>query len=258
MMAFLNIIRASFAIQLRENLTNNTLWFTLLIQPVLFSVLSLGLYQIGGRKDFSAYAIIGVGLIGMWNVNLWTSGFVVFNERRGGTLELLMASPSSLMLILFGKSLSNAIISLGAIGITLLTGALFFQIPIQFTNPPGFLAGLFLTVFSLTMLGLLLATMFVLTRTARNMTQLLNYPIFILSGLTFPLTVLPTWTRPFSWILATTWGNQTLTQAALSSQTELLSYLWLIVLSTAYYFIALFAFRKIEYLARERGGLHLF
>lgn len=254
----LRVIWSSFWVQLQESITNSTLIFTLVIQPMLFTVLSIGLYRYGGKGDLSLYAMIGVALIGMWNVNLWTSGFVVFNERRGGTLELLLATPGSLMLVLFGKSLSNSVVSLGAMVITLLTGALLFGVRLNLSNPLGFVGALLLTVLALTTLGLLFATLFVLTRTARNMTQLLNYPIFILSGLTFPITILPLWTRPFSWILAPFWGNQALIQATTLGDLSSFSYLWLVLLTIFYYVLALYAFRKIEYIARVKGGLHLF
>jgi ABC-2 type transport system permease protein len=112
---------------------------------------------------------------------------------------------------------------------------------------------------ALTTLGLALGTLFVLTRVAGNMATVLNYPIFILSGLTVPITILPLWTRPFSYLLAPTWGSRVLNLAAgIGTDALWPSFLWLAGLALAYYGIAQIAYRQIERLARKTGGLNLY
>lgn len=252
----LRVISNSFHMQVMDNITRSTFLFTLSVQPVLFALLSIGLYRFGGKPDLSVYGVIGSGLIGMWNANLWTSGFIVHGERRGGTLELLLATPTSLILVLFGKSLSNAIASIASVFLTFLAGALVFRVPLGIDNPLGFAFALVLTVLALTTLGLLLGTLFVLTRAAGQMAQVLNYPIFILSGLTFPLTMLPLWTRPLSMALAPSWGSQALTSAAgLSGESLWQAYIWLAGLAVLYYSLGALAYRRIERIARWKGGL---
>ncbi len=109
----------------------------------------------------------------------------------------------------------------------------------------------------MTMLGLLLGSLFVLARAAGHLATVLNYPIFILSGLTFPLTVLPLWIRPLSYGLVSTWGNLSLTSAAglASEWTITTTYLALIGLSLLYFVIGHYLYRLIERLVREQGGL---
>lgn len=258
------VILASFQMQIKDRITSNTLQFTLLVQPVLFTILTVGLYRFSGKADFGLYAIIGSGMIGIWNANLWTSGFIVQNERWVGTLEQIIASPTSLEVVLVGKSLSNAVISLLAMFLTFGTGALVYRVPLGVESPLAFGAGLVLTVIAMTCLGLLMGTLFVLTRSAGNMTQVLNYPIFILSGLTFPITILPLWTRPLSAILAPTWGTHLLeTSAGLSSAPILnllpaglwVNYLIIAALAVVYYLIAHVLYRQVERLVRRTGGL---
>jgi ABC-2 type transport system permease protein len=202
--------------------------------------------------------VIGSGLIGMWNSNLWTSGFIVQNERRGGTIELLLAAPTSMLLVLFGKSLANALISVLAIGITFLTGALVLRVPLGLDHPLAFLGALVLTVFALTTLGLVFATGFILSRAAGRMAEVLNYPIFILSGLTFPITTLPLWTRPLSFSLAPTWGNLAMGAAAGLGEGLLATYLWLGLLGILYFVIAVGLYQWIERIARQQGRLQEF
>jgi ABC-type transport system involved in cytochrome c biogenesis permease component len=106
------VIINSFCAQLWESITNQVMLFVLTLQPVLFAILSIELYRFGGKSSLTLYALISSGMIRVRNANLWTSGFIITNERRAGTLELLFASPSALMLVFLGKSLTNASLSL--------------------------------------------------------------------------------------------------------------------------------------------------
>ncbi len=248
---------SSFREQAISRATDNFFIGTLFIQPVLFTLLSVGIYRYGGKPDLSLYAVIGAGMIGIWNNNLWTSGSIVQDERRSGTLEFLVASPTSLEIILLGKSLSNALASILALALTFVTGMVVYRLPLEIDQPLAFLGAILLTLVAMTMLGLLLGSLFVLARAAGQLSTVLNYPIFILSGLTFPLTVLPIWIRPVSYGLVSTWGNLSLASAAglASEWTITTTYLALIVLSALYFVIGHYLYRLIDRLVREQGGL---
>lgn len=253
-----DIMRHSFLVQVKERIIQQFFGFTLLLQPLLFTIMAVITYLHGGKADFGLYAIIGTGLIGVWNNNLWSSGEIVSNERRTGTLSLLLVSPAPLAWILFGKSFANAITSVLAIGVSFLTGNLIFGLDLDILNPLGFVVSLLLAVFALSCLGMILGSFFVLTRHSHMVIQVANYPIYLLSGLTVPLTLLPFWTRPLSFILAPTWGNLSLNQAANGLSTDLPgNFIWLIALSIIYLFIARGLYRIIEYRAREAGNLEV-
>jgi ABC-2 type transport system permease protein len=252
----IKVIRASFMLQAKERMVQDFYIFTLVFQPVLFSILTVGTYLFGGKPSFGLFAIMGAGMMGIWNNNLWSSGEIVNHERGSGTLSLLIASPTSLLLILVGKSLSNSVSSIIALGMTFLTGALVYQLDIGIQNPIGFIIGLVLTVFALTCLGLVLGCLFVLTRNTGYVMNVVNYPIYLLSGLAVPLTILPVWTRPFSVVLSPMWGNLVLNQTAGSlSGNPIVSYIWLVGLSIVYLLIAISLYKRIEFRARAAGNL---
>jgi len=254
---YLRALWGSFREQATSRATDNFYIGTLFIQPVIFALLSVGIYQYGGKPNLSLYAVIGAGMIGIWNNNLWTSGSIVQDERRSGTLELLVACPTSLEIVLLGKSLSNAVASIIALGLTLVTGLVVFHLPIEIEHPFAFAGAILLTLVAMTMLGLLIGSLFVLARAAGNLATVLNYPIFILSGLTFPLTILPLWTRPLSYSLVSTWGNLALARAAgaISESSIAITYLALGGLSLLYFAIAHYLYRLIERIVRIQGGL---
>lgn len=250
------IMSRSFWVQTKERVVQSFFVYTLLIQPVLFAIMTVITYLHGGKTDFGLFAIIGAGLIGVWNNNLWSSGEVVSIERRTGTLSLLLVSPTPLAWILFGKSFANAITSVLAIGVSFLTGKLIFGLELGIQNVPGFVISLLLTVFALSCLGMILGALFVLTRHSQMVLQVAIYPIYLFSGLTVSLTLLPLWTRPFSFLLAPMWGNLALNQSAVGLNADLLgNFIWLVALSIIYLFIARGLFRLIEYRVREIGNL---
>ncbi len=197
----LRILRNSILLQMKSNLLSSYFISTLFFQPVIFTIISVGTYLYGNKPDLGLFAITGTGLISIWNNNLFTSGEIIRGERRTGTLSLILATPSSLLLILLGKSFSNAITSVFAMGITFLTGMIAFHLPIGIADPMAFLIGLILVIVSITCLGLVFGSLFILTRNAGEFVSVANFPVYILSGLSVPLTLLPLWTRPLSLFL---------------------------------------------------------
>jgi len=250
------ILGNSIWLQLKDNVVSSQIVGTLILQPVIFTLISVGTYEYGHRPDLSLFAIIGVGLISIWNTNLFISGDILREERRRGTLSLVMASPTPLLVVLLGKSLANAITSIIAMGLTFMTGMLAFQIPIRIANPLAFLIGLVLMIISITCLGLVFGTLFILTRSAGELMSVANYPVFILSGLSIPLTLLPLWTHPFSQLLSPTWGNLVLNAAVSGTEGSMLpNYLVILGLSVLYLIIAHFLYQHVEYRALQTGTL---
>ena len=235
------IIKNSAFLQMKSNAVSIYFIATAFIQPVIFTLISVGTYVYGKKPDFGLFAITGTGLISIWNSNLFTSGEIINNERRTGTLSLIMATPTSLMLILLGKSFANALTSAFAMGITFLTGMIAYRLPIGIADPLNFAISLLLIIFSITCLGLVFGSLFILSRNAGEFTSVANYPVYLLS---------------LSQLLTPTWGNIVLNEAATHTHADLLpNYLIIIGLSIIYLIIARVLYKKVEYLALEAGTL---
>jgi ABC-2 type transport system permease protein len=250
------ILRNSVILQMKSNAISSYFISTFFFQPIIFTIISVGTYLYGNKPDLGLFAITGTGLISIWNNNLFTSGQIIRDERRTGTLSLLMATPSPLPLILLGKSFANAITSVFAMGITFLTGMIAFRLSIGIVDPMAFLIGLILVIVSITCLGLVFGSLFIISRNAGEFDSVANFPVYILSGLSVPLTLLPLWTRPFSQFLTPTWGNIILNDAVSGSGGNMLpNYLVIIGLSTIYLIIARLLYKRVEYLAMRAGTL---
>ena len=70
-------------------------------------------------------------------------------------------------------------------------------------------------ILSIGTLGFLLAVAFVRYRFAWALGNVLEYPVWLICGFLVPLTLLPDWVRPISWLLAPTWGMRAIRESAL-------------------------------------------
>ena len=111
-------------------------------------------------------------------------------------------------------------------------------------------------VVKVVMLGLLIASTFVLYREANALSNMLEFPIALVTGLLFATTLLPGWSRPIGWVLAPTWAAQVIRESALGGD-PLFEMAMCVVLSGAYLVLAYHFLRVLEVRAREKATLVL-
>ncbi|MGD8632930.1 MAG: hypothetical protein PVF85_05120, partial [Anaerolineales bacterium] len=97
---------------LRQNVLDGFIIFTVLIQPLLIAMLALWMLR-ERAVDQAIYIVVGSGLTGLWSSLLFISGNGITGERWSGTLEMLVAQPTPLPVIIFGKNLAHVTQSLG-------------------------------------------------------------------------------------------------------------------------------------------------
>jgi ABC-2 type transport system permease protein len=226
------------------------------VQPVVFATVAFYMYRTGDRAGTLLYAALGAGMMGVWSTTLFGSGGMIQWQRWQGTLELGVGSPPGMALIYLPFSLANAFTGMYALAATLVWGRLVFGVPLDFVHPWLFALALPATVISLGLMGLVLASTFILYRYANAMANLLEYPVWIASGLVFSTSLLPGWTRPISWILPPYWGVLALRHAALGGGVWV-PLAMVVALGIGSVAIATFTFRIFEHLARDRATLSL-
>jgi ABC-2 type transport system permease protein len=255
-MRFFRLLRAGFVINVKMLATSSFFMLIAVAQPVIFATIAYFMFRSGGREGTLLYASLGAGMMGVWSTTLFASGGMIQWQRWQGTLELGVASPVNLALVYLPFSLANSFTGAYALAATLVWGRLIFGVPLHFAHPWLFVLSVPTVVLSLALLGLLLASTFVLYRNANAMSNLLEYPVWIASGLVFSTALLPAWTHPISWILPPYWGIIALRHAAFGGEVwfPLSMALALGVISVV---IATFTLRWFEHLARARATLAL-
>jgi ABC-2 type transport system permease protein len=184
-----------------------------LVEPLVFATMAVYLFRAANEPHALVEAAVGAGLMGVWATVLFGSGGAIQNQRWLGTLELLQLAPRQPVWKYLPVTLATAMVGGYSVIATLVWGRLVFRMPIEVSNPVGFVVALLTVIVSLGMMGLLLASTFILMPNANALANTLSYPVWALSGMLVSLTVLPGWTGPISAALPTTWGARAVREA---------------------------------------------
>jgi ABC-2 type transport system permease protein len=112
-------------------------------------------------------------------------------------------------------------------------------------------------VLALGLMGLLMASSFVLYRNANALSNLLEYPVWVATGLLFPVTLQPSWVEPVSWLLAPRWGIDAIRHAATGGGPVWFPIAMCGAVGAAYLLLAALFLRVFERQARARATLSL-
>jgi len=234
-------------------------WFFLLtttVMPVLIATIAYYMFQAGQRPGTLFYASLGSAVYGIWSATLFGSGGALQWQRWQGTLEVIVSTPAPFMLVLLPLTLATSTIGLYSLGSTLFWGWAVFGIPFQIDQPLAFVVAVPATILGLGLLGLVLASTFVLYRHANALSNMLEWPVLLVTGMLVPLSLLPTWSNWIAWILAPTWGVQGIREAALGG-TPWPDIGMTIALGAVYLAIGTVFLRNFERMARKRATLSL-
>jgi hypothetical protein len=254
---YARIVWKGLVLLMKRNSTSS--WFLLLnvFQPVIFATIAFYMFKSGGKEGTLLYAALGAGMMGIWSATLFGSGGLLQWWRWEGTLELAVGTPPPFYFVLLPASLASSGMGTYALAATLAWGRLAFGIPLHFEQPLLLAAAIPVTVLSLGLMGLLMASSFVLYRHANALMNLLEYPVWIATGLVFPIALLPSWAQPLSWPLAPRWGIDAIRHAALGGGEVWAPLALTAALGVVYSVLAFFFLRLFEYLARARATLSL-
>lgn len=250
------VLARGWAIQIRQLLSSGFFVLMATVQPLVMATLAHYLFVAGGRTDALLYAAIGAGMLNVWSTTLIGSGQALTMLRTAGVLELLVAAPVPFPLILAPMTIGTASVALYALATTLLWGRFAFDIPVPVTHPWSLLAALPVTVLGLGLLGMVLASVFVRFRYANALTNLFDYPIWLISGMLVPASLLPVWLQPLGWALPTTWGVRAIRESLIGGD-PLPAVGVGLVLAAVYLGVGLLTVRTFATLARRRATLAL-
>ena len=183
--------------------------------PIVNATLAYFMYRAGGTPQTLLYASLGSAVAGIFSMIAIDASGAIQRQRFWGTLELLIAAPVRFALVLLPMTIAVATVGIYCLATTLVWGRLVYGIPLPLEHPLAFALAVPATLISVGVLGFALCMVLVRFRWAGQIGNSLEYPVWIVSGLLFPIAVLPAWTHPISWSLATTWGMQALLHGAL-------------------------------------------
>lgn len=226
------------------------------VWPILYATIAYYLLDAKDEPRLLLSASLGAAVMLMWSLVVIASSGALEQQRWQGTLELVVAAPTPLTGVIAPICVAGALVGTYAIAATLTWGALLFDVPVEVEQPLAFAVAVPACALAVGMLGLVMAATFVLYRAAFHLGIAMQYPVWIVTGLIVPLSLLPAFVRPISWFLAPTWGFRAIQEAALG-RTPWPDIGMCLVLSLAYLVIGGSCLVAFEYVARARGSLRL-
>jgi ABC-2 type transport system permease protein len=188
--------------------------FLAICWPIFFATVAFFMFRQGGQPDALVYAGLGAAVMGIWTATSVAAGSALQRERWHGTLELLVAAPSHFSLVLLPIGLATASIGVYCMTATLLWGRFVFGIDLPVEQPLSLALAIPATLLSIGALGFLIAVAFARFRYAWALGSMTEYPIWLICGFLVPLTLLPGWVEPVSWVLAPTWGMSAIRESS--------------------------------------------
>lgn len=185
------------------------------VWPLFFASIAFLMYRAGGDDRALLYASVGASVMGVWSSVSTSAASAIQRERWQGTLELLVSAPAPLPLVMLPVTTAMATVGLYSMAATLLWGRFLFGIRVPLESPLAFALAVPVTVLSIGMVGFLMSVTVVRYRTAWALGNMFEMPVWLVCGFLVPISVLPDWVRPVSWLLPPTWGVNAIREAAL-------------------------------------------
>jgi ABC-2 type transport system permease protein len=179
----------------------------------LFTVIFMMIFRHAGRADLTAYAAIAPVFIALWWLALFNSGWTIQIERWNGTLEMLVAAPSSLAAVVLGRISTTTMVGIVSFAEAWLVARLVFGTTVSIDHPWVFVVTVVVTLAAMSGTAVAMASLFVLARNAVTFSNSASYPFYVLGGILVPVAVLPWWLRPVSSVVFLSWSADLLRSA---------------------------------------------
>lgn len=255
----LPFIWKQISIQIRMRALSIFSFGLLVFQPAVFSAVGYLLARMAGKPTPDlVHVIIGGGIMGMWSSIVFTSFFDISNDRREGTLELIVGSPTSITTVLAIRTFANILTGMVSMLLSFFVVLFFFKFSIPFRNLPYIIVSLLILFFGFWCIGVFLAHFRVASRVTGMFINYLELPVAILAAFMFPIEYLPRWILWLSDSIPLRWGVTSLNSSFQVQPT--LANIWLdwltsIGISLIYLVVTYFLSRKVHDMIRVTGEL---
>ncbi len=218
---------------------------------------------IDAPPEFTGFVVLGGAMTAYWLNVLWSMASQLYWEKETGNLQLYIIAPTSRMAILLGMAIGGiAATTVRALAVITL-GLLIFRVEVSIVSAPQLVGVFLLTLVALYGLGMLFSSLFLLYgREAWHLSNLLQEPVFLLSGFYFPVRALGFAAALGASVIPITLGLDAMRQLLFPTMMAQFRFfdvrieLWaLAALSVGFLWLAHRALRAMEELARREGRL---
>jgi ABC-2 type transport system permease protein len=236
------------------NFNNKMYQFLLFFQPLMFLSIVFFLKQVRGDINSDRF-VVASALISMWSYVLYSSGSALIAQKWSDTLKLLIAAPVSLFNVILTKALSNSVIALISMLLSFIYARFIFQFNLNIDDYGLFFLSILVLVFSLSVVGLILAIVFVASQNVFDFQNLILTPMILLCGVFIPVEQFPAALRLLAYLIPMTWGIKSVQETLVLSPEMIMTMGISIAVSLVYLWIAYLIVKKMEIVLRKSGSL---
>jgi ABC-2 type transport system permease protein len=210
-------------------------------------------------EAYVGFVILGGAMTAFWLNVLWSMGAQLYWERSSGNLEIYIMAPGSMMAVLAGMALGGMVLTFVRATVIMSVGILLFRVPFAPTSWTLLIFTFVLTLLALYGLGMMFSSVFLLWgREAWHIVNMLQEPVYLLTGMNFPLKVFPAALATAAAVIPLTAGMDAMRQ--LLFDVDGFWPVWVEVsllagLSVLFIFLARRFLAYLERLSREEGRL---
>ena len=213
--------------------------------------------------EFTGFVVLGGAMTAYWLNVLWSMAAQFYWEKETGNLELYIIAPTSLMAILLGMAIGGMVATTVRALAVIALGLLIFRVQVSIVSVPQLLGVFLLTLVALYGLGMLFSSLFLrYGRQASHLSNLLQEPIFLVSGFYFPVRALGFAIALGASVIPITLGLDAMRQLLFPTMMAQFRFLdvkielgILAVLSVVFLWVARWALSRMEDLSRRDGRL---
>jgi ABC-2 type transport system permease protein len=231
--------------------------------PLLGVVGYIYVYRaVDAPQEYIGFVVLGGAMTAFWLNVLWSMASQLYWEKQDGNLELYVLCPAPLMAILVGMAVGGMIMSATRAVIIIVVCSLAFGVVYSVDNAAQLIAVFVLTMVALYGMGMMFASIFLASgREAWHLANLMQEPIYLVSGFYFPVKALGTLVAFAASIVPLTMGMDGMRQllfpggevtGLVSVEVEIVV---LAVLGVLFIGIAYFALKRLEQIGRREGRI---
>jgi ABC-2 type transport system permease protein len=232
------------------------------ILPLMGTVSYIFVYKaVNAPEEYIGFVVVGGAMTAFWLNVLWSMASQLYWDKEDGNLEAYILCPGPMMAILLGMALGGIFMAATRAIVIVVVCSLAFHVSYQLGSLPLLVLVFATTMTALYGMGMMFASIFLAAgREAWHFVTLLQEPVYLLSGMYFPVKSLGFWAATVASLIPLTLGldamRQLLFPGGANGFLPVLTELGLLgVFSVLFIAGAWAALRKLESIGRREGRL---
>jgi ABC-2 type transport system permease protein len=176
------------------------------------AVLAWIVYQSGAFGTLG-YVSVGTALIAIWTGILTLGGWSLDSELYGRTMDFMLISRTKMSMILFSKTLAQALYEIPTGFVSFITAVLVARVWPDFANIPSLALSVLLAFLGMIVIGFFFSALVVLVSGKAGFFMGIMPFIAVISGFILPVNQLPLWLEiparltPSAWAMDSVWAS---------------------------------------------------